>query len=89
MGLDDPEDVIPGIIILITFVGIIGGVAKYYPDILNIPVIGQLAPLIHSLYIYIGKFLTQWINFPAEIIAYFLETTVILLCILIIVKIGY
>ena len=89
MGVTDIEDLIPGIIILISFIGIIGGLSQSYPSILDIPVLGSIAPPVHSLFVSIGSYISSWINLSPDIIAYIIEVFVILLCIWIIVKFGY
>ncbi len=89
MGLTDPEDFIPGLIITITGLGLIGGLSIYFTQLSSIPFINMIAPLIHNGFVIIANFLTQYINIEVNLLAIIIELLTIIISIIIIVKIGY
>ncbi len=89
MGLTDPEDLIPGIIIVIALIGFIGGLITYIPAINDVPVLGMISSLTHSGFTLIGGFLTTYIPLEASIIGLLIELLIIIISIIIIVKVGY
>lgn len=89
MGLEDPKDVIPGIIVVFCALGFIGGLAVYIPVINGVPVLGVVSVFIHGLFVSLAGFITPYIAIEAGIIALILEVLIAFLCVVFIIKTGF
>jgi len=89
MGFDDPEDVIPAIIIIVSLLGLIGALAVYLPVINSVPVLNVVSSVVNSGFIYLGNLLTTFIPLSSLMIAMIMEILLIVISIVIIVKVGY
>nr|MBD3312177.1 hypothetical protein [archaeon] len=89
MGLDEPEDIIPGIIAVVSVLGIIGALTTYIPVIGDVPVLNFLSGSIHAGFMFLGGFLTPLIGVEAFFLAIIFEVILTILCIWIIVHFGF
>ena len=89
MGLEDPKDVIPGIIVVICAVGFIGGLTVYFHSIADVPVLGMVSSFVHTLFLMLAGFITPYIAIEAGIIAMLLEVLIAVLCVVFIIKTGF
>lgn len=89
MGLGEPEDVIPAIIVIIAVLGIIGALTSYIPSISDVPVLNFLSASVHTGFMFLGGFLTPYIGIGAFFLAITFEVILIILCIWIIVHFGW
>jgi len=88
MGLDDPEDVIPGIIAFVAVLGIIGALTTFIPVIATVPVLNIITSTIHNGFVLLGGLLTPYIGIDAFYVAVMIEALLTILCIWIIVHFG-
>jgi len=89
MGLSDPEDVIPGLIIVVAILGLIGALVEYIPAINDVPVLNFIAPPVHTGFTWLANLLTAYIPLEATVIAVLIELLIVIISIIIIVKVGY
>jgi len=88
MGLGDPEDFIPVIIIIVAILGLLGGLAFYFPVLGTIPVLSMITSVIHSGFLFLAG-LMAFIPLSASWIAMILEGLIIVIMIIVVVKVGY
>ena len=89
MGLGDPEDVIPAIIVIITVLGLLGTITPLVPSLAKVPVLNVVTSTVGMGFDFLAKLLAPFININLMIITIALEVLVIILSIVIIVKFGY
>jgi len=89
MGLDDPEDVIPAIIVIIAMLGLLGTITPLVPSLADVPVLNVVTSTVGMGFEFLGNLLAPFINIDLMIITIVIEVLVIILSIVIIVKFGY
>jgi hypothetical protein len=88
MGLDDPEDVIPAIIVIVAVLGLIGAIATYIEALGNIPYFSMITELVNTGFMFLANLLAPFIPLEPIIIAILIEFLLIIIGIIIIVKVG-
>ena len=89
MGFGDPEDMIPGLIIIVAVLGLIGAAATFFPVIDTVPILNIVASTVHFGFNFLAELLTPFIPLDALFIAIGIEVILLVIMIIIIVQIGF
>ncbi len=87
MGLGDWEDTIPGIIIAVSILALIGAIATYVPAIQSISWLYMITNFFNNIFMYVAGLITSFIPLQAIIIAIILEILMIIISIIFIIKV--
>ncbi|MFA5405858.1 MAG: hypothetical protein WC307_00675 [Candidatus Nanoarchaeia archaeon] len=87
MGLDDWEDIIPGIVIVISILALIGGIANFVPAIKSVTWLYTITNFFNNIFMYVAAVITPYIPLQAIYMAIIIEILMIIFSIIFILKV--